>query len=233
MQSYEMNNESRSFPFEGKYTFLDVENPNIYTDTVCAISLIVVEDGVEVLRHTELINPKTFFSGQNISVHKIRPKDVKNARTFKEFYSEFKPYLSDDYILCGHNINSDISIINRDLSRSRQSLQARRCIDTSDVMKQIYYQGNPEKGGLRLKNAAKTLNIAIHSHDPASDVNACYEIVRTLAKDHDFSLEQFVRNIPESKIYSPYIMRKNMQERKARKLAAKKKSSDNGNKENE
>lgn len=49
-------------------------------------------------------------------------------------------------------------------------------------MKQIYYQGNPEKGGLRLKNAAKTLNIAIHSHDPASDVNACYEIVRTLAK---------------------------------------------------
>ena len=72
MQSYEMNNESRSFPFEGKYTFLDVENPNIYTDTVCAISLIVVEDGVEVLRHTELINPKTFFSGQNISVHKIR-----------------------------------------------------------------------------------------------------------------------------------------------------------------
>lgn len=225
MEQQEKGNRAEQFPFDGKYTFLDVENPNIYTDTVCAISLIVVEDHKEVLRHTELINPKTFFSGQNISVHKIRPKDVKGARTFREFFAEFRKYFSPDYVLAGHNINSDISIINRDLSRSHKFLKSAYCLDTSDLMKDIYYQGHPEKGMLRLKNAAASLNIPIQSHDPESDVNACYEIVRKLADGNEFDLKDYIHRIPPSKIYSPGEMKRNMQLRKARRELARKKQS--------
>lgn len=213
----ETENRELTFPFDGKYTFVDVENPNIYTDTVCAVSMIVVEDGREVLRHTELINPKTFFSAQNISVHKIRPKDVRNARTFIEFYHEYEKYFGKDYVLAGHNINSDISIINRDLSRSGEKLPSVLCLDTSDVMKSVFYDGTPAKGGLRLKNCAAALQIPLKAHEASSDVNACYEMIRLLAKNHDFELSGFVRNIPPSKIYTPTEMRRNMAERKQRK----------------
>lgn len=206
--------EENEFPFDGKYTFLDVENPNINTDTVCAISLIIVENRKVVQRHTELINPKTFFSGQNISVHKIRPQDVKNARTFREFYRDFSYCFSEDYILAGHNINSDISIINRDLNRFHERIHSSRCLDTSDVMKTVFYHDKPEKGALRLKNAAAALHIPLKAHEAQSDVNACFEIVTRLYRSEPYSIEPFIRKIPESKIYTHAEMKQNALRRK-------------------
>lgn len=187
------------FPFEGKYTFVDVEIPNVNNNCICAISMIVIEDHQEVLRHTELINPKTFFSAPNIRIHGITRKDVAKSRTFAQFWKEYGKYFADPYILAAHNSMSDISVINKDLARIHKKVTATRYIDTMDIMMDFYFKGSQQKGDLKLNNIARRLGIYLDHHNPESDVNACYEVVRYMQKYHDLEIEPFIKPIPERK----------------------------------
>ncbi len=196
------------FPYPGKFTFLDVEIPNQNSDRICAISLIVVEDGREVVRHTELINPQTFFSAANISVHHIRRKDVLNARTLDEFWKEYSRYFEDPYILAAHNTRSDVTVLNKDLSRLGKQIHSTRYIDTMDIMEQFYYKGNQQKGDLKLNSIAEHLEIKLDHHNPSSDVNCCYEVVRYMSNHFDMDLEPFIKPLTPPKHYHPHTQPK-------------------------
>lgn len=196
-----MINETKhyDFPFPGYYTFVDVEIPNINNNCICAISMIVIQDHFEVLRHTELINPKSFFSAPNMKIHGISRADVKYARTFAQFWQDYSRYFGKEYILAAHNSMSDISVINKDLSRFHTHIEATRYIDTMDIMMDFYFKGTQRKGDLRLNNIARRLGIRLDHHNPESDVNACYEIVRYMQRFHDLEIEPFIKTIPERK----------------------------------
>ncbi len=215
------------FPYPGKFTFLDVEIPNQNSDRICAISLIVVEEGKEIVRHTELINPQTFFSATNISVHHIRSKDVQNARTVEEFWKDFSRYFEDPYILAveefwkdfsryfedpyilaAHNTRSDVTVLNKDLSRFDTQIHSTRFIDTMDIMEQFYYKGNQKKGDLKLNSIAAHLGIPLDHHDPASDVNCCYEVVRYMANHFDMDLDPFIKELTPPKHFHPHTNEK-------------------------
>lgn len=188
--------EEKTFPYPGKFTFVDVEIPNVNNNCICAVSLIVIENHREIVRHTELINPQTFFSPPNIKIHKIRPKDVKNKRTFPQFWSEYGKYFSRDYIIGAHNALSDISVLNKDLARISRRFQAERYLDTMDIMRDFYYKGSQKKGDLKLSGIADRLDIALDHHNPQSDVNCCLEIVRYMDDHFSMDLQPFIRQVP-------------------------------------
>lgn len=183
------------FIYPQKFTFIDLEIPNLNNDRICAVSLIVVEDRKEVLRHTELINPMTFFSPQNVAIHKIRRKDVLDKRTLEQFWDEYKKYFTDEYILVAHNAMSDISVLNKDLARLKTSIPATRYIDTMDLCQYYLRDTELRKGDLRLDGLARRFGIHLDHHDPESDVNACYEIVKYLGWFHQFDIKPFIRTI--------------------------------------
>lgn len=188
------------FPYPGCFTFVDVEIPNLNNDCICAISIIVVENQKEVLRVTELINPRTFFSANNVRIHHIRRKDVANARTLPQFWKDYGKYFEKPYIIGAHNVMSDISVLNKDLARMKTRIQAEQCIDTMDIMENFYYHKKNEKGDLKLSNIAKKLNIEIDHHNPESDVNACYEIVRFMHNNLNMDLTPYIKPIRKTKI---------------------------------
>lgn len=188
---------ARDFDYGGKFTFVDVEIPNINNDKICAISIIVVENHQIVLRHTELIDPKTFFSSYNVNIHGITQKQVRKARTLERYWKDYGRYFGEEYIIGAHNTLSDISVLNKDLARFKEKIRAKKYIDTMDIMSRFYFQGSQKSGDLRLDNIARRLGIAIDHHNPESDVNACFEIVRFMAHIHDMPLEPFVKDIPE------------------------------------
>lgn len=183
------------FIYPQKFTFIDLEIPNLNNDRICAVSMIVVEDGQEVVRHTELINPMTFFSPQNVAIHKIRRKDVLDKRTLEQFWEEYKKYFTDDYVIVAHNAMSDISVLNKDLARLKTSIPATRYMDTMDLCQDYLKDTELRKGDLRLDGLARRFGIYLNHHDPESDVNACYEIVRYLGWFHQFDIEPFIRKI--------------------------------------
>ncbi len=187
------------FPYPGKFTFVDVEIPNLNNDCICAISMIVIDEGTEVLRATELINPQTFFSANNIKIHHIHRKDVLDSRTLQQFWADYGQYFEEPYIIGAHNAMSDISVINKDLARFHSEIHATQYIDTMDIMDQFYYRGNQGKGDLKLCNIAEHLEIELDHHNPQSDVNACYEIVRYMYNHFEMDLEPFIKNIKKTK----------------------------------
>lgn len=187
----------QDFPYPGKFTFVDVEIPNLNNDCICAISIIVVENHKETERHTELINPKTFFSAQNIQIHHILRKDVLNARSLEEYWKDYGRYFEEPYILVAHNTNSDMCVINKDLSRFHEKIHASYYIDTMDIMEQFYYRKKQKKGDLRLNHIAERLGIEIDHHNPESDVNVCFEILKYMYRYFDMDLMPFIKPIPE------------------------------------
>lgn len=187
------------FPYPGKYTFVDVEIPNLFNDCICAISMIVIEDGQEVVRVTEYINPKTFFSPNNIRIHHIRRKDVCNARTLQEFWQDYGKYFEKPYIIGAHNVMSDVSVLNKDLARFHTEIHAEESLDTVDVVEKAYYQGKPKSGDLKLSNIAIKLGIPLEHHNPESDVNACYEVIRYMHDKKDLDLTPFIKPIGKTR----------------------------------
>ncbi len=187
------------FPYPGKYTFVDVEIPNLFNDCICAISMIVIEDGQEVVRVTEYINPKTFFSPNNIRIHHIHRQDVQNARTLKEFWQDYGKYFEKPYIIGAHNVMSDVSVLNKDLARFHTEIHAEESIDTMDVVEQFYYQGEPKSGDLKLANIATKLGIELEHHNPESDVNACYEVIRYMHDKKGMDLKPFIKPIRKTR----------------------------------
>lgn len=183
------------FIYPQKFTFIDLEIPNLNNDRICAVSMIVVEDHQEVLRHTELIDPQTFFSPQNVSIHGIRRADVRGSRTVAQFWEEFKPYFTEDYIIVAHNAMSDISVLNKDLARLGTSIQNRYYLDTMDLCQHHLRNTELQKGDLRLDGIARRFGIPLDHHNPESDVNACYEVVRYLGWFHDFDIQPFIKKL--------------------------------------
>jgi DNA polymerase III epsilon subunit-like protein len=192
-----------TFPYPGKFTFVDVEIPNLNNNCVCAVSMIVVEDHQVVLRHTELINPKTYFSSNNIKIHGIKPASVRKARSFNQFWKEFSVYFSDPYIVGAHNALSDLSVINKDLMRSGKALESKYYIDTMDIAAGTYFKEGHEKGQMKLSNLAEKLEIPIEHHNPESDVNACYEIVKKVYDDFRLDLHDYIKEVPPLKVVLP------------------------------
>jgi DNA polymerase-3 subunit epsilon len=185
----------KNFIWPGKYTLVDVEIPNIKNDSICAISMIVIEDGMEIVRHTELINPRSFFSGINVSIHHITQQDVVDKRTFLEFWHQYGRYFSSDYILIGHNVPSDITVMERDLNRSGIFLNPGFFIDTMDLVLNEFYHGQIEKGDMKLNKICQNMSIPIDHHNPESDVNACLEILFYLKKHGFTDLKSYIREV--------------------------------------
>ena len=64
------------------YTAFDVETPNRQQHSICSIGLVYVEPGQEPISVYYLVNPEEPFDEANISIHGIRPADVKDAPIF-------------------------------------------------------------------------------------------------------------------------------------------------------
>lgn len=187
------------FPYPGKYTFVDVEIPNLNNNCICAISILVFDEGEQVVSATELINPQTFFSAPNIRIHHIQRKDVINARTLEQFWQDYKQYFEQPYIIGAHNAMSDISVLNKDLARFHTEIHATEYLDTMDVMEQFYYKGKQGKGDLKLSNIAEHLNIELDHHNPQSDVNCCCQIVCYMYDHFQMDITPFIHKIRKTK----------------------------------
>ncbi len=98
------------------YTAFDVETPNRYQHSICSIGLVHVEPGKEPISVFYLINPEEAFDEANISIHGIRPADVKDAPTFLEVWDRISDWFTNG-IVVAHNAAFDLSILQKTLER--------------------------------------------------------------------------------------------------------------------
>lgn len=96
------------------YIVLDLETPNRYNNSISSIGIVKIENGEKTDEIYSLINPEAPFDTFNINFTGIKPEDVKDSPTFKEYWKEIKDITCNNTIV-GQNITFDLSVISKTL----------------------------------------------------------------------------------------------------------------------
>lgn len=94
------------------FVVLDIENPNSRGNSICAIGMLVIEDGTLTRKEYSLINPEDRFDRTNSEITGITESMVLNSPTLKEYWPEIGTVLSNSVII-GHNIKYDLSVLSK------------------------------------------------------------------------------------------------------------------------
>ena len=178
-----------SYPINTTFLFVDVETATRSNDTICAIGAIIVKNGKEKTFYS-LINPKTHIT--NTSIHGISDDDVVDAPTIDEYWNNIAPLLGDDYIIVGHNIAFDISVINKDLERFGINFNPTRKVDTMAIAKDILYNFSTQAGDLKLNTICQRLNIPLNHHNAESDITATKQVLEILLTMGNRNITNFI-----------------------------------------
>ena len=186
---YSEKMSSYEYPKNETFVFIDVETATKSNDSICAIGIIVVSCG-EAKSQYSLINPGVHIT--NTSIHGISDEDVIGAPTVDFYWRDFINNIDSNYIIIGHNVSFDISVLQKDLERHGIDFEPSRFVDTMSVAKDIYYRFNTQKGDLKLDTLCSRLNIPLNHHNAESDIAATKLLLETLLIKGERSVTDFV-----------------------------------------
>jgi DNA polymerase-3 subunit epsilon len=151
---------------------IDFETANASRSSPCAIGLAWVGlNGVSHVSH-RLIRPKSLkFDGINISIHGIRPEDVKDEPEFPEVWAELAPHLTGTMVLA-HNASFDMSVLRATLDLYGLMWPELSYLCTVKVARECW----PELVDHKLPTVAAHLGIDLDHHVASSDAEACAQV---------------------------------------------------------
>lgn len=180
-----------SYPIDKTFVFVDVETANGFNDRICAIGLILVKNGKTSGYYT-LINPQTHITLSYI--HGITDADVVNAPTIDEFWQVMAPKIPQEFVFVAHNYSFDLNVMKKDLGRFGIAFTPSQVIDTMWVARDVLYHFRTARGDLRLNVLSERLNVQLHHHNAASDIQATKEVLEKLLIMSNRRIDDFVRD---------------------------------------
>jgi DNA polymerase III subunit epsilon len=158
-----------------KITCIDFETANPFWGSVCAMGLVVIEDGKLAHTFDTLIKPHpgySVFSRDNIRVHGIKPEMVKDAPEFDAVYNRVKPYIEGG-LLAAHNTSFDIFCLKDVLTLYNIPIPGFEYICTCEIARKAW------KGlrNYKLKTVSTHLGFKFKHHDAGEDAIACANII--------------------------------------------------------
>ena len=102
------------------FVAIDFETANSARASACSIGLTKVVDGKIVDSKYEIFKPPVnfdHFDPRNISIHGIRPEDVKNKPRFGEIWNSIYEFIQG-FPLVAHNASFDLSVLRATLTES-------------------------------------------------------------------------------------------------------------------
>lgn len=170
-----------------KYLFMDLETPNRKNNSICSISLILLENGNESKTLNYLVNPEDKFDDKNMSIHKITPLIVEDKKTFDKVWEDIKPFF-DDHIIVGHNIAFDLSVLCKTLYNYNIDIPEIKYIDTLKISQAVVN----DTDSFDLVSLCNHFNIFSGSHHNANDdVNNCKKLYIELLNTYKFDPNEF------------------------------------------
>ena len=160
-----------------KFTAIDFETANSDRGSVCAVGLVMVDNGEVVGRLRQLIRPDPLrFDPFNVSIHGISAADVADAPTFAEFWPKLWSVVSGP--LVAHNAAFDMSVLRRSLDQSGLPYPETEYFCTRVIAKLVW----PEHPTFALHHIAHVLGISFAHHDAEEDAHACALIAVTACR---------------------------------------------------
>ncbi len=161
------------------YIVLDIETPNGRSNSICAISVLLIRDTKLVEEYYSLINPEDRFDIKNSTINGITANMILDKPTFKEYWNIVKNLLTNNIII-GHNITFDLSVISNALQRYDIEVPKFKYIDTLKLS-----QNYLNLDSYKLTSIMNHLNYEYKEHDALEDTKATYTLFEYLCKNFD------------------------------------------------
>ena len=152
---------------------IDYETANSNYLSACALGITFVERGVVLESVQTYIKPPEEFSTFdpfNITIHKIQPRQVKNAPSFDTVWEVIEKFHSKNNVpFACHYSGFDIRVTEALLKYYDVKYQEIEFYDTFTIAKKMW----PEFSNHKLNYLAQKFDIELDHHNASSDAQAC------------------------------------------------------------
>jgi len=154
------------------FTAIDVETANEQYDSLCALGIIVVDNGVIVDERSYRIRPRALrVSVINQQIHKLTESDLLHAPEISDVWRDIHPLFADR-ILVAHNASFDMEVLPRSLRGYGINFPRAKYLCSLKLAAKAF----PGLHSYQLKDLATHFGIALNHHDAMSDAKACAAI---------------------------------------------------------
>lgn len=157
------------------FVTIDFETGDWYRDSACAVALVRVRGGRIAERRHTLLRPPRPIRDENARLHGITNARVWTAPTFAEAWPTLRPLLDGAAFLAAHNAPFDRSVLKRCCEDAGLAVPALPVVCTVRAAKAAWGLKSA-----RLPEVCRLLDVRLRHHDPASDAEACAQIVLAL-----------------------------------------------------
>ncbi|MDN6063175.1 MAG: 3'-5' exonuclease, partial [Staphylococcus simulans] len=165
---------------QNAFVALDFETANGKRTSICSIGMVKVVENEIVETFYTLVNPKDYFSNQNINVHGIKPQDVETAPDFN-FVLPYMMQFIDNLPVVAHNAAFDMTVMHASI----QALGIQTPNMTYFCSLQLARRTiNNRRYGLKYMMDYYHLDFHGH-HDALNDAKACAMITFRLLKHYN------------------------------------------------
>ena len=172
------------------FNAIDVETANPDRASICQIGIVhVVEGKIDGCWQT-LINPKDWFDEENVLIHGIDEKDVKNCPTLPEVRGELRKRLRGSVVV-SHTSFDRVAFERAMTLWNLEQLQV-TWLDSAKIVRRAWPEQFGRKG-YNLKNVAAVLGIQFTHHDALEDARACAEIVLCACAETGNDIDRWLR----------------------------------------
>lgn len=157
-----------------RWAAVDFETATHDRASACALGVVVVEDGAELVRRSWLIRPPgNAYDPRNVAIHGIRPEQTEHEPTFDAVWREAMEVIGDRPLVA-HNAGFDVGVIRGGCEAYQLAPPSSRYACTVQLSRRTW----PHLGAHKLPIVAGHVGAALDHHDALSDAAACSQILR-------------------------------------------------------
>lgn len=170
-----------------EFIALDFETANGKPASVCSVGMVKVKDNLMTETFYTLVNPETYFSKGNISVHGIKAEDVEEAPLFPEVYQHMLDFIGELPVVA-HFARFDMNVLHASIERYGLEMPTLRYFCSCNMARKTV-----KNHSYSLKNMMAYYNLDFHGHHHAlNDAKASAMITVRLLKSYP-SLDEYLK----------------------------------------
>ncbi|UVI84513.1 exonuclease domain-containing protein [Staphylococcus aureus] len=169
------------------FVAIDIETANESRSSICSIALIKYTNNKISDALYTYINPETYFSSMNISIHGITEEDVKESPKMYQMYDAIIRFIGDD-LLVAHNTSFDMYALCDAFENYDLPLPNNRYICTYRLSKDLY-----KLPSYRLQDLSDYFDIKNENHHNAfNDAKVCAKIAIKILNDQNLNINELI-----------------------------------------
>jgi DNA polymerase III subunit epsilon len=181
-----------------EFVAIDFETANRYMHSACSLGMAIVNDlNIIDTRYRLIRPPDMYFHPINISVHGIKPDDVRNEPQFHRYWKSIRNYI-DNKLVIAHNAAFDVSVLRSVLNHYGLSYPTFNYTCSCKIARKVWR-------GLESYNlhaVSDHLGIELQHHNALSDSIACAKIAIKAFDTMDIKTIDDIKNKLKVKVES-------------------------------